>query len=102
MKLTKAEKIWLTFVIIFFFLYNMPFFPAYNHSRATIIHALLTIAPLWFCVYLGLVRMCRKFKLKKGDISDPGSTPANGTVHEDSLTANNPNMHKDHKEDTSC
>lgn len=67
MKLTKPEKIWLTFVIIFFFLYNMPFFPAYGRSKATVIHAVLTIAPLWFCVYFGLVRICRKFKLKKGD-----------------------------------
>lgn len=102
MKLTKAEKIWLTFVIIFFFLYNMPFFPPYNHPRATTIHALLTIAPLWFCVYLGLARMCRKFKLKKGDRSDPGPAQPNDTKRSASLAQNGQIMHKDHKEDPSC
>lgn len=64
-KLKKNEKIWLISVIIFFFLYNMPFFPAYHHSRATVIHMLLTVIPLWISVYIGLIRICRNQKLKK-------------------------------------
>ncbi|MCU6763748.1 Uncharacterised protein [uncultured Roseburia sp.] len=65
MKLKRAEKIWLISVIIFFFLYNLPFFPAYYHPKATIIHMILTIIPLWTVVYFGLFKMCRIFKLKK-------------------------------------
>ncbi len=65
MKLSRLEKIWLISVIIFYFLYNLPFFPPYHHSKATVIHMLLTIIPLWTAVYFGLIRICRKQKLKK-------------------------------------
>ena len=41
------------------------FFPPYHHSKATVIHMLLTIIPLWTAVYFGLIRICRKQKLKK-------------------------------------
>lgn len=95
MKLTKPEKIWLICVIVFFFLYNMPFFPAYNHSKATIIHALLTVAPLWFCVYFGLVRICRKFKLKRENITDPQPKQNSADISEKT-----PN--ESGKEDASC
>lgn len=65
MKLSKLEKIWLISVIIFYFLYNLPFFPSYYHSKATILHMILTIIPLWTAVYFGLFKVCKKQKLKK-------------------------------------
>lgn len=65
MKLSKLEKIWLISVIIFYFLYNLPFFPQYHHSKATVIHMLLTVIPLWTAVYFGLIKVCKKQKLKK-------------------------------------
>ena len=62
MNLKKAEKIWLLAVAIFFFLYNLPFFPAYHHPRATILHAIFTLIPLWITIYWGLFKICRIYK----------------------------------------
>ena len=39
MKLSRLEKIWLISVIIFYFLYNLPFFPPYHHSGDRYPHA---------------------------------------------------------------
>lgn len=65
MKLSRLEKIWLISVIIFYFLYNLPFFPPYHHSKATVIHMLLTIIPLWTAVYFGLIRICLQTETEK-------------------------------------
>lgn len=65
MKFTKTEKIWLAVVILFFVLYNLPFVPKYNHSVAAIVHALITLIPLWIAVYVGLVKVCRIYRLRE-------------------------------------
>ncbi len=59
MKLTKAEKIWLSVVVIFYILYNLPFFPKYYMPKAAIIHMLVTIIPLWVAIYIGFFKICR-------------------------------------------
>lgn len=67
MKFTKNEKIWLALTVFFFVMYNMPFLPAYNHPKATLIHALLTLVPLWITVYIGLFKVSSSYKEKKKD-----------------------------------
>lgn len=64
MKLTKTEKIWLGAVILFYVCYNLPFVPAYGHAKATIIHALITLIPLWVAIYVGLVKVCRIYRIR--------------------------------------
>ncbi len=54
MKISKAEKIWLIAVIVFYALYNFPFYPAYGNSEGLISHGLLTLIPLWICVFAGV------------------------------------------------
>jgi len=65
MKITKAEKIWLALTVLFYVLYNLPGIPGYNDARGLIIHALLTVVPLWICVYVGLFKVLRQYRLKK-------------------------------------
>ncbi len=65
MKITKTEKRWLALTLLFFVLYNIPGVPGYYDVHGLIIHALLTIVPLWCCVYIGLFRVLRQYRLKK-------------------------------------
>lgn len=65
MKTTKTEIIWLVLTVLFFVLYNLPGVPAYYDTKGLIIHALLTVVPLWLCVYVGLYKVFRKYRLKK-------------------------------------
>ena len=65
MKLTKNEKRWLTLTLLFFALYNLPGIPGYHDARGLILHAVLTVLPLWICVYTGLFRVFRRYRLKK-------------------------------------
>ena len=67
MKITKTEKIWLGAVILFYILYNLPFVPAYGHAKATILHAIITLIPLWVAIYVGLVKVCRIYRLRDDD-----------------------------------
>lgn len=64
MKITKTEKIWLAAVLIFYIAYNLPFVPAYGDAKGAIIHGVLTLIPLWVAIYVGLVKVCRIYKLK--------------------------------------
>lgn len=64
-KVTKTEKIWLGLTVLFFALYNLPGVPAYGDARGLLVHALLTVLPLWICVYAGLFKVLRRYKLKK-------------------------------------
>lgn len=73
MKITKAEKIWLTAVILFYVGYNLPFVPAYGHAKATLIHALITLIPLWISIYVGLVRVCRIYRIKNSTAQEPNT-----------------------------
>lgn len=59
MKLTKAEKIWIAVVVIFYILYNLPFFPKYYMPKAAILHMIITIIPLWIAIYVGFFKICR-------------------------------------------
>ena len=65
MKITKAEKIWLFLTVLFYVLYNIPGIPAYLDARGLLIHGALTVIPLWICVYVGLFKVLRKYRLKK-------------------------------------
>lgn len=65
MKVTRTEKIWLALTVLFFALYNLPGVPGYGDARGLLIHALLTVLPLWGCVYIGLFRVLRLYRLKK-------------------------------------
>ena len=64
MKLTKTEKIWLITVLVFYVLYNLPFVPAYHDAAGAIIHGIFTLIPLWAAIYIGLVKVCRIYKIK--------------------------------------
>ena len=65
MKISKAEKIWLFLTVLFYVLYNIPGIPAYLDARGLLIHGALTVVPLWICVYVGLFKVLRKYRLKK-------------------------------------
>lgn len=65
MKITKVEKIWLSLTVVFFVLYNLPCIPGYGDARGLILHALLTVLPLWICIYVGLFKIMKTYRLKK-------------------------------------
>ena len=64
MKMTKVEKVWVFFVVLFYVLYNFPGVPPYYEAVPTIIHALLTVVPLWITVYIGLAKVYKTYKLR--------------------------------------
>lgn len=70
MKITKAEKIWLAAVVIFYVCYNLPFVPAYGNAQGTIIHGLITLIPLWIAIYVGLFKVCKIYKIKDVDATE--------------------------------
>lgn len=61
MKFTKAEKVWLIVVVLFYVLYNLPMVPSYDSPAGTLVHALLTLVPLWVSVYIGLFKVARTY-----------------------------------------
>lgn len=75
MKLTKAEKIWIAVVVIFYFLYNLPFFPKYYMPKAAILHMIITVIPLWIAIYIGFFKICRGKEKKNSNTSDTAETP---------------------------
>lgn len=79
MKITKTEKIWLAVVLIFFLLYNLPFVPPYGNAAATILHAIVTVIPLWIAIYVGFVKVCRIYKLKESDYDSEQNKKRNQT-----------------------
>ncbi|MCC8080712.1 MAG: hypothetical protein LIO80_01625 [Lachnospiraceae bacterium] len=103
MKLTRAEKIWLAAVIIFYACYNLPFVPAYGHAKATLIHGLITLIPLWISVYIGLVKICRIYRLRdpQAQKSSPGAETPPETDTKTSLSSQT-TAGEITKEDTSC
>ncbi len=58
-----TEKWWLIMVVLFYLLYNIPYFPEYGDSQAALWHGALTLIPLWIIVYAGLFRLNRQRKL---------------------------------------
>lgn len=61
MTFTKTEIRWLFTVIVFYVLYNLPFVPFYESPVGTLVHALLTLIPLWISVYIGLIKVTRTY-----------------------------------------
>ena len=102
MKLTKAEKIWLAVVVIFYILYNLPFFPKYYMPKATILHMVITIIPLWIAIYIGFFKICRgkkkEFKASENKISESKNSE-NKTVSE---VAGDISTNTHEKEDETC
>ncbi len=70
MKISKIEKIWLTAVLIFFTLYNLPGIPGFGDAKGLIIHGVLTVPPLWIIAYLGMYFVNRKYKLQDSKKED--------------------------------
>jgi len=74
MRVTKTEKIWLIVVTALYMLYNFPGLPAYNETVPMLIHAALTLIPLWAAVYIGMHKVYKVYKLRdtknesKGDV----------------------------------
>lgn len=67
MKITRTEKRWLLAVLLFYVLYNLPFVPRYGDARGLLVHAVLTLVPLWASIYVGLVQVfrCRRLREEK-------------------------------------
>ncbi len=77
MKFTKIEKIWLTAVVIFYVLYNLPLVPVYHSASGTIIHGLCTLIPLWISVYWGLIKVSRFYSQNHSQTSTPEEVEEN-------------------------
>ena len=56
MKITKTEGIWLIITTILYIAYNQP--------TATLIHAALTVLPIWVITYIFLPKVYRIYKLR--------------------------------------
>ena len=54
MKITKTEGIWLIITTILYIAYNIPGVPPYNQPTAPLIHAALTLLPIWVITYIFL------------------------------------------------
>lgn len=64
MKITKFEKIWLVLTVIFYVAYNIPGVPAYGDANGTLIHALVTVLPIWILGYYGMYKINKIYKLR--------------------------------------
>jgi len=64
MRVTKSEKIWLVVVTALYALYNFPGLPAYNEAVPMLVHAALTVIPLWIAVYIGMHKVYKVYKLR--------------------------------------
>lgn len=61
----KTEKVWLILVVLFYVLYNLPGVPAYGDTKGAVIHAVLTVVPLWIIIYVGMAKIFKQQKLKE-------------------------------------
>ena len=64
MKITKTEGIWLIITTILYIAYTIPGVPPYNQPTATLIHAALTVVPIWVITYIFLPKVYRIYKLR--------------------------------------
>lgn len=64
MKISKTEWIWLIITAVLYIAYNLPGVPAYEQPIATIIHALVTVLPLWVLSYVFLPKVFKMYKIK--------------------------------------
>lgn len=65
MKITKTEKVWLGLTVLFYVLYNIPGLPSMGSSGGMLIHASLTIIPLWIVTYVGMAKVYKVYKIKE-------------------------------------
>lgn len=70
MKITKTEKIWILLTAIFYVLYNLPGVPPYGEKVPAMVHALLTVLPLWIVVFIGTSRVFKIYQLKDDEKGD--------------------------------
>lgn len=70
MKITKTEKVWILLTVIFYVLYNLPGVPSYGDKVGTMLHAALTLIPLWVIVFLGTARVFKIYQLKENNKGD--------------------------------
>lgn len=78
MKLTKTEKIWMIVTTVLYILYNLPGVPPYGEAVPTLVHAALTVLPLWIVVYIGLSRVYKIYKLREDDDTPDASEKKEG------------------------
>lgn len=78
MKLTKTEKIWMIVTTVLYILYNIPGVPPYGEAVPTLVHAALTVLPLWIVVYIGLSRVYKIYKLRDDTDTDDVSDKKEG------------------------
>lgn len=78
MKLTKTEKIWMIVTTVLYILYNLPGVPPYGEAVPTLVHAALTVLPLWIVVYIGLSRVYKIYKLRDDTDTDDVSDKKEG------------------------
>lgn len=78
MKLTKTEKIWMLVTAVLYILYNLPGVPPYGEAVPTLVHAALTVLPLWIVVYIGLSRVYKIYKLRDDTDTDDVSDKKEG------------------------
>lgn len=67
MKITKMEKIWILLTAIFYVLYNLPGVPKFGDQVGAMVHALLTVVPLWIIVFVGTAKVYKIYALKDDD-----------------------------------
>ncbi|MEL7568578.1 MAG: hypothetical protein AAGU27_27425 [Dehalobacterium sp.] len=63
----KTEKWWLILVVLFYVLYNFPGVPGYGNANTAIWHGILTLIPLWICIYVGLFKVTKQRRLADVD-----------------------------------
>lgn len=73
-KRRKKELLWLIGVVLFYVLYNLPMVPKYGDAKGMIIHALVTLVPLWIIVYAGFFAVCKAMPIKDEDSDDSKDT----------------------------
>ena len=78
MKLTKTEKIWMIVTAVLYILSNLPGVPPYGEAVPTLVHAALTVLPLWIVVYIGLSRVYKIYKLRDDADTDDKSDKKEG------------------------
>lgn len=64
MKITKTEWIWLIITTVLYIAYNLPGVPPYDQPTATLIHAALTVLPIWVITYVFLPKINHLYKLR--------------------------------------
>ena len=65
MKITKTEWIWLLVSAVLYIAYNIPGVPAYEQPVATMIHAAVTVLPLWVISYVFMPKVYKIYKIKE-------------------------------------